>query len=665
MKKTPHLLVVDDDANVAFTLQAFLESEGYTVKTASDPQEMENMLPHENFDVAIVDLRLGDSSGMSVLKTLRKEQSQCAVIILTGYASVESAVDALRQGAYDYLMKPCDLDELKLTVEAAMVQGPMASPSRAPADIDLLSYLRKSKGQFASMLSGITDGILVQDASGHLVYANQPVADLFGYESPQSMLDLAAGNIAKMVEVMDEAGHPLSLANLPWQAVLQGTKTQDVNLRFRNQDDNSERIALVKSNLVMEDDRIESLVTTFTDITERTRAEKELATQNQIAQLRLHRLQRIAEGFLTIRVAPLSETIKTVLDTMREAIGMEVVFCQYQDESHQFVFNNTEDAKFKKLASLALNEKGESWEFINFCRQPTYIPNTLLEEHWSGLAPEVLSLHIIPVTFTDKLFGLLMTLSPQLNGIKPEERYIADSVGAFTGSVLENSRLYDEVQLLAAQAERHRISQELHDNLAQFLAYINIKIHVIEKVMESGQSSDALQQLLELSTAVQQESVDVRKRIVDLRSQATLEQPLQTFLHDHIKNYESQWGGKVRLQWQVKIQELGLTPFQEFQLSRIVMEALSNVRKHSQATELKVRFSHHADNLELEISDNGVGFNPAAPGKTDRPSLGLKIMRERASAIAANLEVSSGEGKGTTVRLRMPVAHDAKLGAKK
>lgn len=665
MKKNPHLLVVDDDANVAFTLQAFLESEGYAVKTAKDPNEMESMLPSDLFDVAIVDLRLGDSSGMSVLKTLRREQPQCAVIILTGYASVESAVDALRQGAYDYLMKPCDLDELKLTVEAAMVQGPTSSSSRAPADIDLLSYLRKSKGQLASMLSGITDGILVQDSSGRLVYANQPAASLFGYESAQSMLDLAASNIAKMIEVLDESGRALSQAQLPWQAAVNMTKTQDVNLRFRNRGDNTERIALVKCNIVLEDDRIESLVTTFTDITERARAEKELAAQNQIAQQRLHRLQRIAEGFFTIRLAPLSESMKTVLETMREATGSEVAFCQYHEDSHLFTFMNADDSKFKKLSSLTLNEKGESWQFINFCKQPTYIPNTLLEEPWSELAPEILSAHIVPVVFNDKLFGLLMVLSSQMNGIKQEERYIAETVGAFTGSILENSRLYDEVQVLAAQSERHRISQELHDNLAQFLAYINIKIHVIEKVLESKQLSDAIQQLQELSLAVQDESVNVRKTIVDLRSQATLDQPLQSFLHNHIKNYESQWSGKVRLQWQVKIQELGLTPFQEFQLARIVMEALSNVRKHAKATELKIRFAHHSDNLELEISDNGVGFDSSAPGKTDRPSLGLKIMRERASAIAANLEVNSNQGKGTTVRLLMPIPRDAKLGAKK
>jgi DNA-binding NtrC family response regulator len=124
------LLIVDDDVNVAVTLQAVLEQEGYHVWAAESGAKAESLINTEEFDVALVDLRLGDADGVEVLKTLRVQQPDCMGIILTGYASLESAVEAIRQGAYDYLVKPCDLDELKLTVRGAAERGAMARAVR-------------------------------------------------------------------------------------------------------------------------------------------------------------------------------------------------------------------------------------------------------------------------------------------------------------------------------------------------------------------------------------------------------------------------------------------------------------------------------------------------------------------------------------------------------
>jgi DNA-binding NtrC family response regulator len=130
MTNSARLLVVDDDPNVVKTLAAVLSREGYKVHTAGSPAEVDNLVKKEQFDCAIVDLRLGKANGIDVVKKLRVNQPDCVSIILTGYASLESAVAAIRQDAYDYLFKPCDLDELKLTVKGALERGIMVKALR-------------------------------------------------------------------------------------------------------------------------------------------------------------------------------------------------------------------------------------------------------------------------------------------------------------------------------------------------------------------------------------------------------------------------------------------------------------------------------------------------------------------------------------------------------
>lgn len=114
------VLVVDDDESVAVTMQAVLEQEGYAVVGARSAAEAHAALSHDVFDAALLDLRLEDADGIEVLSEVTKRQPECSSVMLTGYGSLDSAIRAIREGAYDYLLKPCTLDELKLTIGRAV-----------------------------------------------------------------------------------------------------------------------------------------------------------------------------------------------------------------------------------------------------------------------------------------------------------------------------------------------------------------------------------------------------------------------------------------------------------------------------------------------------------------------------------------------------------------
>ncbi len=114
------ILVADDEENVAITIRAILQMDRHDVDVAFTAQEAIERIKTKDYDVVLTDLRLGDLSGQDVLAAVRRHRPASVGVMLTGYASLESAIAALREGAYDYLIKPSDPEELRATVARAV-----------------------------------------------------------------------------------------------------------------------------------------------------------------------------------------------------------------------------------------------------------------------------------------------------------------------------------------------------------------------------------------------------------------------------------------------------------------------------------------------------------------------------------------------------------------
>ena len=116
MREQPKVLVVDDEESVVVTIKAILQLDGYKVSTTTSGAEARAMVRQTEYDLVLTDLRLEDGDGLDVLKAVRESFPDTVTIMLTGYASLESAIQALRAGAYDYLVKPSEVEELRSTV---------------------------------------------------------------------------------------------------------------------------------------------------------------------------------------------------------------------------------------------------------------------------------------------------------------------------------------------------------------------------------------------------------------------------------------------------------------------------------------------------------------------------------------------------------------------
>jgi signal transduction histidine kinase len=144
---TSKILVVDDEQSVATTIKAILQLDGNEVTAVTTGTEALAQLRQKEFDVVLTDLRLDDLDGIEILRETQKLWPDTVSIMLTGYASLESAVTALRSGAYDYLIKPSDVDELRATIGRALERR------RLRQRLVELEQLDKLKTQFLSMAS--------------------------------------------------------------------------------------------------------------------------------------------------------------------------------------------------------------------------------------------------------------------------------------------------------------------------------------------------------------------------------------------------------------------------------------------------------------------------------------------------------------------------------
>jgi len=113
MPAEPLLFLVEDDASFARTLQRSLERRGYRVRLAADPAALDALIAEGAPAFAVVDLKLGQASGLACVQTLHAADPATKIVVLTGYASIATAVQAIKLGATSYLAKPANTDDIE------------------------------------------------------------------------------------------------------------------------------------------------------------------------------------------------------------------------------------------------------------------------------------------------------------------------------------------------------------------------------------------------------------------------------------------------------------------------------------------------------------------------------------------------------------------------
>ena len=179
MLDKPKILIIDDEPRMCQSLKELLAIQNYELNTANSAKEAIEFLNNNSFDLILLDLCLPDMNGYNVMDHISQQSLGALVIVLTGYASEESAIEALRRGAYDYLKKPFEPEKLLITVKNALNQ------KKIKRDEELAKQaLRESEERYRCYINVANDGIAVLH-NGKLSFVNSRLAEMIGYTTDE------------------------------------------------------------------------------------------------------------------------------------------------------------------------------------------------------------------------------------------------------------------------------------------------------------------------------------------------------------------------------------------------------------------------------------------------------------------------------------------------
>ncbi len=294
-------------------------------------------------------------------------------------------------------------------------------------------------------------------------------------------------------------------------------------------------------------------------------------------------------------------------------------------------------------------------------RQPIF---QQLPGWWNRLAPlmssEMVSCDItISEDLDPQTFRVISLPLLQAGGWRVGQAFLLEDV---TQARRAEQQQAQAQRVLATLQERERLARELHDELAQELALINVQAQLAADLLEAGQAEQARAQLQQLAKEARQVQVDVREEISQLLHGIAPGEDFLRALTRFIHTFQQTYGidAQVILPQQGQLTPT-FEPAAEVQLLRIVQEALTNIRKHARATQVRVVLTGELDCAQLVIADNGAGFN-AINQPTARQSYGLGIMSERAKEFNGRVDIESAPGAGTRVVVRAPLSGTRVIG---
>ena len=251
------------------------------------------------------------------------------------------------------------------------------------------------------------------------------------------------------------------------------------------------------------------------------------------------------------------------------------------------------------------------------------------------------------------IYNLFFEAGAQLS---PQTETILRLIGQLLGLALHNARIERERLRMTVMKERQDMVNEVHDAIAQTLAYVKMRLPLLNDAMLAHDDTRSLKYFSDVKKAVGQVHDNLREVMTYFRTRMD---PLGLLhaLQGIADSFPDRTG--IALEISNSVQNLNMSDEQEVQVFYIVQEALANIAKHSMATHALVAIEMNAQGWEFEVEDDGLGLTqlPAAvtPGRSAH--LGLEIMQGRAQRLGGKVDVGRSEGGGTRVRLQVPLSH--------
>lgn len=353
----------------------------------------------------------------------------------------------------------------------------------------------------------------------------------------------------------------------------------------------------------------------------------------------------------------IKEVLNTVVDQVKNITGTgKAVLCLAERRRKQFKLSEA-----TMVVKGSRGEHPETWwgkpmenltKEVMRTMKPKVIPYEVTDES-SGVSTKEWLL-CAPLVVKEKCIGVLSTINSLKNPFTDNDIKILVILSRLAAVSIENARLVANAQRLVVAEERGRIAKEMHDGLAQslFSIVLNLEAGIQQLITDPEGTKERLVQLQKLAS---RDLKGIRQYIYDLQPSALEEFGLIEATRKRIEEITNVY--QTPINFSVIRKRRPLPPAVEGCLYRITQEALSNSIKHAKAKEISVKLSFRKDKVILSVEDNGRGFDVKKVLSTVKSEnkLGLMGMMERANKIDGKCSIESQLGKGTKIRVMIPV----------
>ena len=672
-----HALLVEDEEAHAEMVRGALEAHTREIRltVVASLQEARTFLEKGQPDLVIADVVLPDGRGTELVEG-GLEARPYPVVVITAYGNEQMAVDTLKAGALDYVAKSAEaLADMPRTVERALRQWSHIMERKRAEEA-----LRESEELYRTLVETSPDAITLTDLDAKILMCNQQTAAMHGFDSVEEI----AGKFGFELIAPEDQQRAMDNA----QKTLREGRVKDIEYTFVKKDGTRFPAELSASLIRDAEGKPKAFMALTRDITERKRVEEMLRDSLKETVHGRRLLMALSQAAQAVQRA---RTPREIYQRVGEEVSRlsfnASVLTLADDGAHLELSYLSYEPPLVRAAEKLTGLLAQGYRFplvpdglfsqiiaerkAVFCdrEQNSRLVAEALPEPVRPLAARVplllearRAIHS-PLTVDGELFGLLTVAGTRLT---EDDVAAVEALAAATATALENARLLEELrerqkhlrelstQIIDAQeAERRRISRELHDEIGQALTAIRVDLTAIEKALPSELTATIEERLAEADSLVAQTLQQVRELSLRLRPAILDDLGLVPALRWHVDRFATRLG--IEVQFAAHHLEERLPSRVETVLYRVVQEALTNVARHAQAHKVRVRLERRASTVTASVQDDGRGFDVnqvmgrAGPGH----GMGLWGMRERVNLLRGRLSVESAPGQGTRVSVEV------------
>jgi len=367
-------------------------------------------------------------------------------------------------------------------------------------------------------------------------------------------------------------------------------------------------------------------------------------TQHRADQFRV--LTKVSQHIISL--ASVDELLNRIAQLVKNAFGyIHVGIGLVQGDK---VVSKVEVGAFEDVYRASVIPLGESiWGRVAQNGIPILSKQVDDVDHYKFMHDIGIRSHLcVPLKIKDKVIGVMSAASNQPEAFDQSDVNILQTLANQASVAIDNARLYEQARHLAVLEERQRLSRELHDSVTQSLYGISLYTQAAAGKISNEQFDQARQYLEDIQNTAQESLADMRLLIYELRPPILEKEGLVAALHNRLIAVEGR--AKIKSSIMSNLTER-LPPSLEEGLYQLAREALNNIIKHAHAENVQIRIQKEAKSISMEISDDGIGFDPKTASREG--CLGLINMQEQAQSQGWQLTIDSNPGNGASISIKV------------